>query len=146
MASTLLYVRALMADAPDPTEHDQSFAAEEIFREPASSLNIELTRISEEILSINSGFQDQVRRALEEVRDAVREEVQKELSAELERRTEKSKVVQAEIQRVMIALDAIAVEISKMIDDPAVELSRVIRRKSQQAELKAYLEGLRFGI
>ncbi len=109
-------------------------------------MNIELTRISEEILSINSGFQDQVRRALEEVRDAVREEVQKELSAELERRTEKSKVVQAEIQRVMIALDAIAVEISKMIDDPAVELSRVIRRKSQQAELKAYLEGLRFGI
>ena len=135
-----------MPDAPDPAENEQVAGAEEVLREPASSLNVELTRISEEILSINSGFQVQLKRALDEARIAIREEVQKELSAEAERRSEKSKLIQAEIQRVMIALEAIAEEIVKMIDDPGVELSRVIRRKSQQAELRAYLEGLRFGM
>src|ERR1051326_5255647 len=112
-----------MSEVPESTQHEP-VTAEEVLRESASSLTMELRRISEEILSINSGFQVQLKRALDDARIAIREEVQKELSVELEKRSEKSRAIQTEIQRVMIALEAIAEEIAQMIDDPGVELSR----------------------
>ena len=51
-----------------------------------------------------------------------------------------------EIERVTAQLKGIAGEVSQMIDDPNVKLSRVMRKKTEHAELKAYLEGLRFSI
>jgi hypothetical protein len=33
-----------------------------------------------------------------------------------------------------------------MLDDPSVELSRVMRKRTEQAERRAYLNGLRFSL
>ena len=33
-----------------------------------------------------------------------------------------------------------------MLDDPSIELSCVMRKRAEHAELKAYLDGLRFSV
>ena len=50
------------------------------------------------------------------------------------------------MQRVSAQLNSIAAEVTKMIDDPNVELSKVMRKKTEHAELKAYFDGLRFAL
>jgi hypothetical protein len=48
--------------------------------------------------------------------------------------------LQAEIARVEELIHGI----SELIHDPATELSVVIRKNAERAELKAYLQGIRF--
>jgi SMC interacting uncharacterized protein involved in chromosome segregation len=138
-------------------------------REPLDSLSIELTRISAEIQSINSGFQAQMEQALAEARatietqyeakfkkkiDEVREEIRQEVTIELEKhfeaelkaRISRLEAVQTEMAKVTAQLEGVAREIAAMLDDPSVELSKVMRKRSEQAELKAYLSGLSYSI
>lgn len=137
--------------------------------ESVSSLSVELTRISAEIQSINSGFQAGLQQAITDVRAAienhykqrfeqaianVRKEVREELliefraefRAELERRVAGLSNVRQEIERVAEQLEGVTKEITAMLDDPSIELSRVMRKRTEQAELKAYLNGLRYSI
>jgi hypothetical protein len=142
---------------------------EDSLGEPISSLNIELGRISAEIQSINSGFQAHMQQVLAETREAlarhyearleqcvdnlreqirseVRNEVEQESQEEAAKRAAIAAVREKEIQQIVHELDLLAAEISKMLEDPSIELSKVMRMHTRQAELKAYLDGLRFGI
>ena len=155
-----------------PTSRDRQSepaVSQDSLQEPLDSLSIELGRISAEIQSINSGFQLSMQqaviearaaiesqykakldKALVEVREQVRLEVTEELrrnfEAELKARISHLEAVQVEMVKVTTQLEGVAREIAAMLDDPSVELSKVMRKRSEQAELKAYLSGLRFSI
>lgn len=154
---------------PTSREARKEIAPETSLNEPLDGLSIELGRISAEIQSINSGFQAQMQQVLTEVRTAIeneyrarfdqslldlreqiqlqiREELEKEFQVQLEQRISHLTDVQKEIERVSTKLEGVAKEIVAMLDDPSVELSKVMRKRTEQAELKAFLEGLRFSI
>ena len=138
-------------------------------REPLDSLSIELTRISAEIQSINSGFQEKMQetvalmrdeiendyrtrmeKRISELREQIRAELEgelrKEFDAELKARTGQSDLVQKEIERVLGQIQGVSKEIAAMLDDASIELSKVMRKRTEQTELKAYLDGLRFSL
>ena len=155
-----------------PTSRDiknEATVPDNALSEPLDGLSIELGRISAEIQSINSGFQAQMQQALsdariaieneyrirfdksiqvlrEQIRIQIREELEKEYQQELERRIAHLGEVQKEIERVTVNLEGITKEIAAMLDDPSIELSKVMRKRTEQAELKTYLNGLRFSI
>ena len=138
-------------------------------REPLDSLSIELSRISAEIQSINSGFQAGMQQAIidaraeiesqykerfrasldeacEKLRAEIKEEFRQDFEIELKALVARLGEVQTEIERVMGQLDGVSREIAAMLEDPSVELSRVMRKRTELAGLKAYLTGLRFSI
>jgi len=142
---------------------------DDLLREPLDSLSIEMSRISAEIQSINSGFQAQMEqvvaqvresleneyrtrmeKALNEVREQIRneteEELRKDFDAQLRSRIAHLTEVEKEIERVRTQIEGVTKEITTMLDDPSIELSKVMRKRTEQAELKAYLDGLRFSI
>ena len=82
----------------------------------------------------------------EQLRVIIREDLQKEFEAELSQRIAHLEEVRKEIARVQQRLEGIAREIAAMLDDPSIELSKVMRKRTEQAELKSYLDGLRFSI
>ena len=154
-----------------PTTRDSQIdtTPENLLNEPLDGLSIELGRISAEIQSINSGFQAQMQQALsdariaieneyrirfdksihalrEQIRIQIREELEKEYQHELEKKIAHLGEVQKEIERVTVNLEGITKEIAAMLDDPSIELSKVMRKRTEQAELKTYLNGLRFSI
>lgn len=155
-----------------PTSRDRQTDAavnQDALQEPLDSLSIELGRISAEIQSINSGFQVQMQqvfaearaaietqyeakfhKAIGDVREKVRievtEELRKNFEAELKQRIGHLETVQNEMVKITTQLEGVALEIAAMLDDPSIELSKVMRKRSEQAELKAYLNGLRFSI
>ena len=152
--------RDLKKDVPSP---------DDVLREPLDSLSIEMSRISAEIQSINSGFQAQMEqvvaqvresleneyrtrmeKALNEVRQQIRneteEELRKDFDAQLRSRIAHLTEVEKEIERVRTQIEGVTKEITTMLDDPSIELSKVMRKRTEQAELKAYLGGLRFSI
>ena len=89
-------------------------------------------------------------KSLQEVRDQVRieitEELRKEFEAQLHQRIAHLSETEAETERVAGKLEGVAKEITAMLDDPSVDLSRVMQKRKEQAELKAYLDGLRYTI
>ncbi|HYR83018.1 MAG TPA: hypothetical protein VE422_02955 [Terriglobia bacterium] len=126
-----------------------------------------MSRISAEIQSINSGFQMGMQQAMidtrdtmdkeyqarfekamdavrEQIRMEVKEEFRKAFEFELNERIANLNSVEEEIGRVTSQLDDTTREIGSMLDDPSVDLSRVMQKRKEQAELKSYLEGLRF--
>ena len=117
-------------------------------REPLASLTVELQRISEEIQSINSGFQAQVVQALAEAQRAMERDFQARLKAELDAARKELvsnlEQVQAEIKRVTELLSGVSQEIATMLDDPNAQLSIIMRKKAEESVLRAYLEGLQF--
>jgi hypothetical protein len=141
----------------------------ESLNEPLDSLTIELRRISAEIQSIDSGFQAQmqevlaqsqrvleqqfqeklelsVREARDQLRAEIEGEMRKDFEAELEARIARGGEVQKEIDRVAALIEETTKEIARMLDDPSIELSKVMRKRTEQAEMKAYLTGLRFSV
>ena len=155
-----------------PTSRDakqETALPEDSLGEPLDSLSIELGRISAEIQSINSGFQAQMQQVLAETRAAiekqyrarfektvdemreqvrleVKDELEKDFQEELAKRISHLDDVKKEIDRVAAKLEGVAKEIAAMLDDPSIELSKVMRKRTEQAELRAYLDGLRFSI
>jgi hypothetical protein len=143
--------------------------SEDSMREPLDSLGIELTRISAEIQSINSGFQEKMQETVALMRDEIENDyrirmekriselhqqirtelegqLRKEFDAELKARTGNVDQVQKEIARVLGQIQDVSNEIGAMLDDPSIELSRVMRKRTEQAELKSYLDGLTFSL
>jgi len=155
-----------------PTSRDMTQDAEmpeETLHEPLDSLSIELGRISAEIQSINAGFQAQMEQTLaqtreasekhyqerldrslgelrEQIRSTVEEELRKDFEAALQARLARQGDVKKEIERVTAQLESIAKEVLAMLDDPSIELSKLMHRRTEQTELKAYLVGLSFSI
>jgi predicted nuclease with TOPRIM domain len=120
----------------------------EPLREPLSNLAVELTRVSAELQSINAGFQAQVQQALGEMQRAMEMEFQARLERELQAAREaliaRLTDTEREIERVSSLLEAVSAEITRMIDDPNAELSKVMRKKSEESLLRSYLDGLKF--
>ena len=155
-----------------PTSRDtqrETDLSRDSLHEPLDSLGIELSRISAEIQSINSGFQVGMQQAIiderhamekefqerferamvtvrEQIRVEVREELRKAFEFELNERIANLNGAEEEIARVTSQLESTSREIGTMLDDPSIDLSRVMQKRKEQAELKAYLEGLRFCI
>jgi len=144
-------------------------STDEPLSEPVSSLSVELRRISAEILSINSNFQDQLEHALrdthqvienhykqefenalarirDEVRSQLEAELRKEFEAELDRRVSHAGRLRNEVANVQAQLDAVMIEIKSLLEDPNAELSRVMRKRAEQVELQSYLHGLRYAL
>lgn len=113
--------------------------------ESVEVLTTELGRISARIRSVNSSFQAQMQQALIAMRAEI-EEIRENCRAELQDRIANLADVEDEISRATTQLESIASEIDAMLDDPAAELSAVMRKKSEQTELLAYLAGLRYSI
>ena len=140
---------------------------DESLQEPVSSLSVELTRISAEIQSINSGFQMQLQQAIADVQAAMeerytarvqraifeiraklekelREQIRKEFKCELDKYQAHVQEVRFEIERVTAQIEAVGKEIKQMIDDPQIALGQLMKKRTEQAELAAYLRGLHF--
>lgn len=151
-----------------PSEkHIEQPETDEGFGEILGSLSLELTRISAEIQSINSGFLAQIQqglaethaalaahyrakfdRSIEQFRTELRQEITRELKREFEAefKTYVSRFadIQTEIKRIHPELETVSGEINTLLNDPCVELALVIRKRAELAELQAYLDGLRF--
>jgi predicted nuclease with TOPRIM domain len=122
--------------------------AEEPLREPLANLAMEMTRVSAELQSINAGFQAQILQALADVQRAMETEfkvrLDRELRASRQELISRLASVESEIQRVSTLLESISAEIATMLDDPNSELSKVMRKKSEESVLRSYLDGLKF--
>jgi predicted nuclease with TOPRIM domain len=120
----------------------------EPLREPLSNLAVELTRVSAELQSINAGFQGHLLQALGEMQRAMELEFQARLEREVQATREqligRLQQTENEIQRVSALLESVSTEIATMIDDPNAELSKVMRKKSEESLLRSYLDGLKF--
>jgi hypothetical protein len=120
--------------------------------ESLDGLCMELSRISAEILSINAGFQAQMQQALGDLRDDLAKQYQDRLKQPVEQSKKKSAGNQGEqfdkarkeIERIGQQMAGIEKEISTMLDDPNIELAKVIRKRTELGALKSYLDGLRF--
>jgi hypothetical protein len=144
-----------------PESKTDLHSSEDTLSESLDSLGIELSRISAEILSINSGFQVQMQQVLADVRENMEtqyreqfEQARLELRAKLEKEIRESSGKQGEllakakkeIERVCQQMDSIDKEIAAMLEDSNTELAKVIRKRADLAELRSYLNGLRFSI
>jgi septal ring factor EnvC (AmiA/AmiB activator) len=123
-------------------------ATPEPLREPLSNLAVEITRVSAELQSINAGFQGQVLQAIAEVQRSMeiefKERLEREIQATREQLIGRLAQTEAEIRRVTTLLETVSAEITAMIDDPNAELSKVMRKKSEESVLRSYLDGLKF--
>jgi hypothetical protein len=89
-----------------------------------------------------------VQQALGEMQRAMEMEFQARLEREIE--ATRAELItrltdtEREIERVSSLLEAVSIEITRMIDDPNAELSKVMRKKSEESLLRSYLDGLKF--
>ena len=68
----------------------------------------------------------------------------RELRATREELIARLGALETEIGRVSGLLESICAEIAVMIDDPNTELSKVMRKKTEESVLRSYLYGLKF--
>lgn len=97
--------------------------------------------------ALENHYRVRIEKAIEESREQlaveITEKVRKEYEAELHKRISYLEEVRLEIARIAGLLKNSTAEINKMIEDPSVQLSLVMRKKIEQSELQAYLAGLR---
>ena len=130
-----------------PALQTEQVTIEEPLRESVVSLSVELTRISEEIKSIDCGFHDGLQQALAETQAAMETRFTtqlQQLGAELERYRAHAETVNREIERASKEFDVISAEIVMLIDDSSVQLGALMRKRGEAAGLRSYLAGLRF--
>jgi hypothetical protein len=130
----------------------ESAPTEASLNESLDGLCMELSRISAEILSVNAGFQAQMQQALGDLRDDLEKQYQDRSKQPVDQTKKKGSGNQGEqfekarkeIERIGQQMAGIEKEISTMLDDPGVELAKVIRKRTELVELKSYINGLRF--
>jgi DNA anti-recombination protein RmuC len=98
------------------------------------------TRLLEERNQLETRFQEE----RNQIRVETTQELQTRFEEELANRIERLGGVQKEIDAAAVKLQAVTTEIAVMLDDPNIELSKIIRKRAEEAELKAYIDGLRF--
>jgi hypothetical protein len=100
--------------------------------------------------ALENHYRLQIKKTTEELRTQLTaeivEKVRKEFEAELRKRIDHLDEVRAEIARVLGLLENSTAEINAMIEDSRVQLSVVMRKKTEQSEMQAYLAGLRYSI
>jgi hypothetical protein len=100
--------------------------------------------------ALENHYRVQIEKSAEELRQQLTQEITDKLRREYEEKLYKRvghmEEVKIEIARVLGILENSASEIKKMVDDPSVQLSVVIRKKAEQSEMQAYLAGLRYSI
>ena len=100
--------------------------------------------------ALENQYRVRIERAIEESREQlsaeIGEKIRKEYEAELRKRIAHLEEVREEIARIVGVLENSTAEINRMVEDPSVQLSLVMRKKTEQSELQAYLAGLRYSI
>lgn len=118
---------------------------QQALREARSALeNQYREKLGRSVDEIRSQFEESLIQSQQRIRNEVTEKCRQEFEAELHRLNPDLIGAQKEIARVTGQLEGVTGEIAAMLDDPQIELSKVMRKRSEQAELKAYLNGLRF--
>jgi hypothetical protein len=123
-------------------DHQQQMLMVDRFRTEMTEERDRLRRALEQATNASVEFESECDRLREE-----RDLAKKQLSeATAESRSKKPSVdvggLQAEVKRI----EGVIQEISRVIDDPSTELSVVIRKNAERAELDSYLRGIRFSL
>jgi chromosome segregation ATPase len=151
--------RAFQSLADLDTEHQQSLAASERLRSDLTGERDRLRRELEQATHTSAQLESERNRLRDECEQARRNLAQANLeqsrlmvqiehansapaSIGVEESSVKAEAIYAEVTRV----EKLIHSISRIIEDPATELSLVIRRNAERAELESYLRGLRFKI
>ncbi len=123
-------------------EHQQQMLMVDRFRTEMTEERDRLRRALEQATNASVEFESECDRLREE-RDLAKKQL---AEATAESRSKKPPVdvggLQAEVKRV----EGVIQEISRVIDDPSTELSVVIRKNAERAELDSYLRGIRFSL
>src|SRR5215510_3055976 len=82
---------------------------------------------------------------LESERNRYRDESE-QLRLQAEANAKQSRIVPETLHAEVARVDGLIKEISQLMEDPETELSIVIRKNAERAELESYLRGLRFAI
>ncbi|HEY2381088.1 MAG TPA: hypothetical protein VGK48_07885 [Terriglobia bacterium] len=90
---------------------------------------------------VRQQFQDRLQQTQS---DFERERAQLLKELETLKRTDVTAKLQSELNRTNQALQNVTAEIAQMLDDPDVELAKVIRQNAVQNEMKAYARGLSY--
>ncbi|HLQ77083.1 MAG TPA: hypothetical protein VK210_06995 [Terriglobia bacterium] len=144
--------------AKQASAHANGAASEELVRlklelEKAQKTNKQLERQMKEANSSGSSdIVDNLRRQYERrIQDVIQENNQlsekvKNATTLLEVDAPVSAISSAAIGAEVARIEGMIVEIAKIIDDPETELSTVIRKNVERAELDAYLRGMLFSL
>jgi hypothetical protein len=81
-----------------------------------------------------------------ELRESLRQEFQIELQRSLDTAVQRDNAIQEELNRKETEFDDMNRETIAMIEDPDVEIAKVIQRNVKQSELQAYIKGLRYSL
>jgi endonuclease III-like uncharacterized protein len=95
---------------------------------------------------IDDQYRVRLEQSIGEAQAKLQNEFRTHFEEELEKRLSHLGEVRKEIVTVSGRLESIDAEITAMLDDSSVELSKVIPKRTQQTELSAYLKGLRYSI
>jgi len=130
-----------------PEVQTEQVTIEEPLRESVFSLSVELSRISEEIKSIDCGFHDELEQTLAETQAAMEARYATQLErlhTELEQFRAHAETVKREIERASKEFDTLSAEIVLLIEGTSVGLGSLMRKRGEAAGLRSYLAGLRF--
>jgi chromosome segregation ATPase len=125
------------------TEHQKSMLMVDRFRSEMTEERDRLRRALEQATNSSVEFESECERLREEY-----EHTRKLLAEQTAERqnSKKSPVNLDALQGEVARVEGLIQEISQLIEDPSTELSVVIRKNAERAELDSYLRGIRFSI
>jgi len=97
-------------------------------------------QLTETVSKVRSELTQEIEKLQRELEEARRTATLAQVPASTEVSPDGNQVIQAEVARVETSIQ----EISKIVEDSQTELSIVIRKNVERAELQSYLRGLRF--
>ena len=148
-----------MSSVPVPSQEDNNGqkAEETDSKDPLLGAVLDFAsdvqhRLSNEMLSALKDHEPKFRGLYDGLRETMHKELQEKLNQELETR------LRQEIEQEMQLRDKVAAELNsreaeyesmnkettEMIENPDIEIAKIVRRTARQRELKAYIRGLRY--
>jgi hypothetical protein len=134
---------AIKSATEKETEHQKSMLMVDRFRNEITEERDRLRRALEQATNASVEFESECDRLREEYEHAT-----KLLAEQTSERSngKKSPVDLDALHGEVARIEGLIQEISQLIEDPATELSIVIRKNAERAELESYLRGIRFSI
>jgi len=151
-------MQVVVANVRNAIQNEYRVRFEKAVADMRNQIHLEVTqefeeRFLEERHQLQMQFQEEQSRTRIEVTQDLEKRFQEERNQleirfreELTKRMERLQEVEKEIDVAGTKLQSVTKEINVMLDDPNVELSKIIRKRAEHSELKAYLDGLRFSI